>query len=40
MDCTGLAAALFDEGEVERGTTAADQALDNAARIDATLVAS
>ncbi|MFI1707741.1 DUF6087 family protein [Streptomyces griseoruber] len=40
MDRIGLAAALFDEGEVERGATAAHQALDDAARIDSTLVAS
>ncbi|WJV51653.1 hypothetical protein [Streptomyces flavofungini] len=40
MDHVGLAAALFDEGEAERGATAAHQALDDAARIDSTLVAS
>ncbi|MFE5537945.1 hypothetical protein ACFQ78_19660 [Streptomyces sp. NPDC056519] len=36
----GLAAALFDEGEAERGAAAAHQALDDAARVDSTLVAS
>ncbi|MFF0594235.1 Tat pathway signal protein [Streptomyces antibioticus] len=40
MDLVGLAAALFDEGEVERAATAAHQALDDAARIDSALVAS
>jgi hypothetical protein len=40
MDRVGLAAVLFDEGEVERGATAAHQALDDAARVDSTLVAS
>lgn len=40
MDRIGLAAALFDEGETERGAAAAHQALDDAARIDSTLVAS
>ncbi|GAA0379226.1 Tat pathway signal protein [Streptomyces blastmyceticus] len=40
MDRIGLAAALFDEGEPERGAEAAQQALDDAARIDSTLVAS
>ncbi|MCU8591772.1 Tat pathway signal protein [Streptomyces sp. A13(2022)] len=40
MDRVGLAAALFDEGEVERGAVAAHQALDAAARVDSTLVAS
>ncbi|MGP3927851.1 Tat pathway signal protein [Streptomyces sp. 8N616] len=40
MDCIGLAAALFDEGEPERGAAAAHQALDDAARVDSTLVAS
>ncbi|WP_327732677.1 Tat pathway signal protein [Streptomyces nojiriensis] len=39
MDRIGLAAALFDEGEAERGAQAAQQALDDAARIDSTLVA-
>ncbi|RKN46839.1 Tat pathway signal protein [Streptomyces hoynatensis] len=40
MDGVGLAAALFDEGEAERGAAAAHQALDDAARIDSTLVVS
>ncbi|MEV6409434.1 hypothetical protein AB0M58_42060 [Streptomyces bobili] len=40
MDRVGLAAALFDEGEAERGAAAAQQALDDAARVDSTLVAS
>ena len=40
MDRVGLAAALFDEGEAERGAAAAHEALDAAARIDSTLVAS
>ncbi|MFF1419227.1 Tat pathway signal protein [Streptomyces sp. NPDC058280] len=40
MDHVGLAAALFDEGEAERGAAAAQQALDDAARVDSTLVAS
>ncbi|MDT3728377.1 hypothetical protein ROS62_27255 [Streptomyces sp. DSM 41972] len=40
MDRVGLAAALFDEGEAERGAAAAHQALDAAARVDSTLVAS
>lgn len=40
MDRVGLAAALFDEGEVERGAAAAHQALDDAARVDSTLVTS
>ncbi|WP_328665181.1 hypothetical protein [Streptomyces sp. NBC_00328] len=40
MDRIGLAAALFDEGEAERGAAAAQQALDDAARVDSTLVAS
>ncbi|WP_405785926.1 Tat pathway signal protein [Streptomyces sp. NBC_01367] len=40
MDRIGLAAALFDEGEAEHGAQAAQQALDDAARIDSTLVAS
>jgi hypothetical protein len=40
MDRIGLAAALFDEGEAERGAKAAQQALDDAARVDSTLVAS
>ncbi|GGV72398.1 hypothetical protein GCM10010277_85260 [Streptomyces longisporoflavus] len=38
MDRVGLAAALFDEGEAERGSAAAQQALDDAARVDSTLV--
>ncbi|MFF3159251.1 Tat pathway signal protein [Streptomyces sp. NPDC057910] len=40
MDRVGLAAALFDEGDAEQGAAAAHQALDDAARIDSTLVAS
>ncbi|MFF4226553.1 Tat pathway signal protein [Streptomyces abikoensis] len=40
MDRIGLAAALFDEGEPEQGATAAREALDHAARVDSTLVAS
>ncbi|MEU6913020.1 Tat pathway signal protein [Streptomyces olindensis] len=40
MDRVGLAAALFDEGEVEQGAAAAHQALDDAGRVDSTLVAS
>ncbi|MEU9211783.1 hypothetical protein AB0D27_28550 [Streptomyces sp. NPDC048415] len=40
MDRVGLAAALYDEGDVEQATDAAHQALDEAARIDSTLVAS
>ncbi|ALO05707.1 Tat pathway signal sequence domain protein [Streptomyces venezuelae] len=40
MDRIGLAAALFDEGEAERGAGAAQQALDEAARVDSTLVTS
>ncbi|GAA2327924.1 Tat pathway signal protein [Streptomyces violaceusniger] len=40
MDRVGLAAALFDEGEVEEAATAAQQALDDAARVDSALVAS
>jgi hypothetical protein len=38
MDCIGLAAALLDEGDVERGAHAAHQALDDAARLDSALV--
>ncbi|MDX2695647.1 Tat pathway signal protein [Streptomyces ipomoeae] len=40
MDRVGLAAALFDEGDPERGAAAAHQALDDAARVDSTLVTS
>ncbi|MFF1809433.1 Tat pathway signal protein [Streptomyces sp. NPDC058251] len=40
MDRVGLAAALFDEGEVAQGAAAAQAALDDAARVDSTLVAS
>jgi hypothetical protein len=40
MDRIGLAAALFDEGQAERGAAAAHQALDAAAWTDSTLVAS
>ncbi|MET7695146.1 Tat pathway signal protein [Streptomyces sp. NPDC005483] len=39
MDQIGLAAALFEEGEPEKGVTAAHQALDDAAHVDSTLVA-
>ncbi|MEU4049701.1 hypothetical protein AB0F09_10920 [Streptomyces olivaceus] len=39
MDRIGLAAALFDEGDAEQGAAAAHQVLDEAARIDSTLVA-
>ncbi|MFH9978084.1 hypothetical protein ACH4ND_02290 [Streptomyces sp. NPDC017179] len=40
MDRVGLAAALFAEGEPEQGAEAAQQALDDALRVDSTLVAS
>ncbi|MEU5193652.1 Tat pathway signal protein [Streptomyces scabiei] len=40
MDQIGLAAALFEEGELEESIAAAHQALDDAARVDSTLVAS
>ncbi|UUU44340.1 Tat pathway signal protein [Streptomyces sp. NBC_00162] len=40
MDRIGLAAALFDEGEAEAGAEAAQQALDDAARVDSALVTS
>ncbi|MFJ3446123.1 Tat pathway signal protein [Streptomyces sp. NPDC086081] len=40
MDRIGLAAALFTEGDAEQAAVAAQQALDDAARIDSTLVAS
>ncbi|MGY4967461.1 Tat pathway signal protein [Streptomyces sp. 900105245] len=40
MDHVGLAAALFDEGEPEQAAQAAQQALDEAARVDSTLVVS
>ncbi|MFF7191309.1 Tat pathway signal protein [Streptomyces sp. NPDC008222] len=40
MDRIGLAAALFTEGEPEQAAAAAHQALNEAARIDSTLVAS
>ncbi|MEU3255601.1 Tat pathway signal protein [Streptomyces sp. NPDC006997] len=40
MDRIGLAAALFTEGEPEQGAAAAHQALDEATRVDSTLVAS
>ncbi|MFF5438791.1 hypothetical protein [Streptomyces achromogenes] len=40
MDRIGLAAALFTEGEPEQATAAAHQALDEATRVDSTLVAS
>ncbi|MFH8803813.1 hypothetical protein ACH4F6_30110 [Streptomyces sp. NPDC017936] len=38
MDRIGLAAALFTEGEPEQGAAAAHQALDDATRVDSTLV--
>ncbi|MFF3518651.1 hypothetical protein [Streptomyces sp. NPDC002573] len=40
MDRIGLAAALFTEGEPEQAAAQAHQALDEAARVDSTLVAS
>ncbi|MGW8551335.1 Tat pathway signal protein [Streptomyces tubercidicus] len=40
MDRIGLAAALFTEGEPEQGAAAAHLALDDATRVDSTLVAS
>ena len=40
MDRIGLAAALFDEAEVEQAAAAAQQALAEATRVDSTLVAS
>ncbi|MFD4144081.1 Tat pathway signal protein [Streptomyces sp. NPDC058572] len=40
MDRVGLAAALFAEGDAEQAAAAAQQALDDAARVDSTLVAS
>lgn len=40
MDQIGLAAALFEEGEPEKGVAAAHQGFDDAARVDSTLVAS
>ncbi|MGW0754368.1 hypothetical protein [Streptomyces sp. NPDC002587] len=40
MDRIGLVAALFDEGEAEAAAEAAQQAFDDAARIDSTLAAS
>ncbi|WP_030786122.1 hypothetical protein [Streptomyces sp. NRRL S-920] len=40
MDRVGLAAALFDEGEPEQAAQVAQQALDEAARVDSTLVVS
>lgn len=40
MDRIGLAAALFEEGEPDKGVVAAHQALDDAARVDSTLVIS
>ncbi|MGW4443500.1 Tat pathway signal protein [Streptomyces sp. NPDC004682] len=40
MDRIGLAAALFDEGDPDQAAAAAQQALDEAARVDSTLVAS
>ncbi len=40
MDQFGLAAALFAEGDAEQAAAAAHQALDDAARVSSTLVAS
>ncbi|MFI1886054.1 hypothetical protein [Streptomyces jumonjinensis] len=40
MDRIGLASAYFDEGDPDRATATAHQALDEAARTDSTLVAS
>jgi hypothetical protein len=40
MDRIGLVAALFTEGQPEQGAAAAHQALDEATRVDSTLVAS
>lgn len=40
MDRIGLAAALFNEGEPEQAAAEAQQALDDATRVDSTLVAS
>ncbi|WP_340375720.1 hypothetical protein U5640_11615 [Streptomyces sp. SS7] len=40
MDRIGLAAALFHEDEAEQATDAAHHALDQAARLDSTLVTS
>lgn len=40
MDRIGLAAALIEEGEPDKGVAAAHQALDDAARVDSTLVIS
>lgn len=40
MDRVGLTAALFDGGATERGAAAAHQALDDAARVNSTLVTS
>ncbi|MCX4826397.1 hypothetical protein OG883_42920 [Streptomyces sp. NBC_01142] len=40
MDRVGLAAALFAEGEAEQGATSAQEALDEAARVDSALVVS
>ncbi|MEU3035901.1 Tat pathway signal protein [Streptomyces griseoaurantiacus] len=40
MDRIGLAAALFNEGETEKGAAVAQRVLDDAARIDSTLVSS
>jgi hypothetical protein len=40
MDQVGLAAALFAEGDASQASAAAQQALDDAARVDSTLVAS
>ncbi|WP_254392448.1 Tat pathway signal protein [Streptomyces buecherae] len=39
MDAIGYAAALFDEGDPDRGAQAAHQALDDAARLDSALIA-
>lgn len=40
MDRIGLAAALVTESEPEQGTAAAHQVLDEAARVDSTLITS
>ncbi|GAA2931135.1 MULTISPECIES: hypothetical protein [Streptomyces] len=40
MDRIGLSAALFTEGDAEQAAVAAQQALDDAARVESTLVAS
>ncbi|WP_232109931.1 hypothetical protein [Streptomyces buecherae] len=40
MDAVGHAAALFDEGDPDRGAQAAHHALDDAARLDSALITS